>query len=124
VLVVDDDPLVREVVARQLTVAGFRVLRAESGAEALALVTTGERIDALVTDLSMPGLDGPTVIREVQGRIPGLPSVLLTGYVEEDAAAALSGAANETFTLLRKPFSGQVLAVRLRALLAARVASA
>jgi PAS domain S-box-containing protein len=124
VLVVDDDPLVREVLAEQLRAAGFEVLRAASGTEALALVTTGERIDALVTGLSMPGLDGLAVIREAQSRIPGLPTVLLTGYAGDIAALAVSGAVNKSFTLLRKPVSGQVLAHRLRALLTARASSA
>jgi CheY-like chemotaxis protein len=124
VLVVDDDSLVREVVAQQVRVAGFDVLRAESGTEALALLAAGEHIDVLVTDLSMPGLDGLAVIREAQSRIPGLPAVLLTGYAGDIAALASRGAPNRSFTLLRKPISGQVLVDRLRALLAARAASA
>jgi CheY-like chemotaxis protein len=124
VLVVDDDPLVREVLARQLMAAGFEVLRAESGTEALALLAAGEYIDLLVTDLSMPGLDGLAVIREAQSRIPGLPAVLLTGYAGDIAALAMRAASHRSFTLLWKPVSGQVLADRLRALLAARAASA
>jgi CheY-like chemotaxis protein len=51
VLVVDDHPLVREVLAQQLRAAGFDVARAESGIEALALLTAGEHIDLLLTDL-------------------------------------------------------------------------
>jgi CheY-like chemotaxis protein len=124
VLVLDDDPLVREVLAQQLGVAGFNVLRAESGAEALALLAAGEHVDGMVTDLSMPGLDGLAVIREAQSRIPGLPAVLLTGYAGDIAALAVRGAPNKSFTLLRKPVSGQVLADRLRGLLAARAAPA
>jgi CheY-like chemotaxis protein len=124
VLVVDDDPLVREVLAEQLRAAGFDVLRAASGTEALALLAAGEHIDVLVTDLSMPGLDGLAVIREVQGRIPGLPAVLLTGYAGDSTALAASGAVSGSFALLRKPVSGQVLAGRLGALLATRAVPA
>jgi PAS domain S-box-containing protein len=123
VLVVDDDPLVREVLARQLRAAGFDVLRAESGIEALALLAAGEHIDVLLTDLSMPGLDGLAVIREAQSRIPGLPAVLLTGYAGDIAALAAS-APDRSFALLRKPVSGRVLADRLRVVLTAPAASA
>jgi CheY-like chemotaxis protein len=87
-LLVDDEELVRDVLAEHLEDAGFSVLVAAGGAEALALIAAGEVVDALVTDLSMPGMDGLAVIRAVQERHPRLPAVLLTGYAGDDAALA------------------------------------
>ena len=67
------------------------MLPASGGAEALALLAAGEAVDILVTDLSMPGMDGLAVIRAVQERRAGLPAVLLTGYAGDGAALALGG---------------------------------
>jgi signal transduction histidine kinase/ActR/RegA family two-component response regulator len=120
VLVVDDEDLVREVIAQHLEDAGYRVLVAANGTEALALLADGEAIDALATDLSMPDMDGLAVIRAAQDRYPGLPAVLLTGYAGDGAALAVGGAVSGTFSLLRKPVSGVQLVDRVRALLAAR----
>jgi PAS domain S-box-containing protein len=120
VLLVDDEAPLREVLALQLEDAGFAVLSAASGTEALALLATGERIDALITDLSMPGMDGLAVIRSVQERHPHLPAILLTGYAGDGATLAVGGAVSGAFSLLRKPVSGIALIDRLRALLAAR----
>jgi CheY-like chemotaxis protein len=118
VLLVDDEALVREVLAEHLEEAGFGVVAAASGTEALALLAAGEAVDALVTDLSMPGMDGLAVIRAAQERRPGLPAVLLTGYAGDGAALAVGGAVSGTFSLLRKPVSGVLLVDRVRALLA------
>jgi PAS domain S-box-containing protein len=123
VLLVDDDPLVLELLAGQLDAAGFSVVVAASGAEALGLLAAGERIDVLVTDLAMPGMDGLALIREAQKCMPGLPAVLLTGYAGEGVALAVGGAVNGPFALLRKPVSGPELTDRLEALLAVRAAS-
>jgi PAS domain S-box-containing protein len=119
ILLVDDEAMIREVLARQLEDAGFGVLVAASGAEALALSAV-EKVDAVVTDLSMSGVDGLAVIRGIQARSPGLPAVLLTGYAGDETALALSGAMSGTFSLLRKPVTEVQLLDRLGALLAAR----
>ena len=68
VLVVDDEDLVREMLVASLEEAGFVVLAAGNGAEALALLEAGEPVDALVSDLSMPGMGGLALIREAQLR--------------------------------------------------------
>ena len=106
VLLVDDEAVVREVLAEQLEEAGYRVLAAASGTEALALLAAGTSVDALVTDLTMPGIGGLAVIRAAQERYPGLPAVLLTGYAGDGAALAVGGAVSGSFSLLRKPVSG------------------
>ena len=120
VLLVDDDDLVRETTAAYLEDEGFRPLLAANGAEALALLDAGQRVDAVVTDLSMPGMDGIAVIRAAQQRRPGLPALLLTGYAQDEAVLAVEGAVSGGFSLLRKPVRGSELVDRVRALVAER----
>jgi len=120
VLLVDDEDLLREVLAEQLGDAGYHVLVAASGADALALLAKGEAVDILITDLSMPGMDGLAVIRAAQEGRPRLPAVLLTGYAGDGAALAVGGAVSGSFSLLRKPVRLQDLVDRIQSLLAAR----
>ena len=119
-LLVDDEDLLREVLAEQLETAGYHVLVAANGTEALALLAVGEAVDALITDLSMPDVDGLAVIRGAQERYPGLPAVLLTGYAGDGAALAVAGLVAGSFSLLRKPIRLHELTDRLEVLLAAR----
>jgi PAS domain S-box-containing protein len=117
-LLVDDDPLVRRVLAAELRARGYAVTEAEGGAAALARLDAGEPVDLLVTDLSMPGLDGAALIYAAQGRRPGLPAVLVTGYAGDGAALAVGQVAPDaTFALLRKPASAPELADLVAALL-------
>jgi len=108
------------VLAENLEDAGFSVLVAAGGSEAVALIAAGEAVDALITDLSMPGMDGITVIRTVRERRPGLPAILLTGYAGGDAALALDDAVTGAYALLRKPLRIHDLVDRIQVLLAAR----
>ena len=119
VLVVDDEDLVRETLVVTLEDAGFVVLAAGSGAEALALLEAEEPVDALVSDMSMPGMDGLALIRRVHALRPGLPAILLTGFAGE-ARELATGAASRPFSLLRKPISVAQLIDRIEAILAAR----
>jgi len=91
VLVVNDEDLLREVLAERLEAAGYGVLAAANGNEALVLFAAGEAVDVLVTDLSMPDMNGIAVIRAAQAACPGLPAVLLTGYAGEDATLSAGG---------------------------------
>jgi CheY-like chemotaxis protein len=118
ILFVDDEPLARAITAEGLEEAGFSLLTAESSATALALVEAREAVDLLVTDLSMPGIDGLALIREAQRRRPGLPAILLTGFATNAAELAVGGAVSGTFSLLRKPVATEVLAERIAVLLA------
>lgn len=121
VLLVDDDPIVRDVLTFSLEDAGYAVITAEGGSVALTqLDDRSQRVDIIVTDLTMPGIDGVTLIQNAQQRRPNLPAVLLTGYAGDGAALAVGGAISGTFSLLRKPVSGVQLAERITALLASR----
>jgi signal transduction histidine kinase/FixJ family two-component response regulator len=120
ILLVDDESMVREVLTEFLEDAGYVVMAAADGMQALALLDTGPAIAAVVTDLSMPGMDGLAVIRAAQERYPSLPAVLLTGYAGEDAAMALGTSIAGPVSLLRKPIRSVELLDSLAAMLAAR----
>lgn len=117
VLLVDDDEAVREVTAKQLQAAGFEVIPVASPVTALAVLERGEPVHIIVSDLSMPEMDGVTLIREAYRRNPELPAILLTGFATNAAELAVAGAPAGKFSLLRKPISGNVLAERISALL-------
>jgi CheY-like chemotaxis protein len=120
ILLVDDEEVVRTIIAEGLRNAGYSVLAAAGGREALALLDAGDGADLLISDLSMPDMDGLTVVREVQRRRPGLPAILLTGFATNAAEAVLGGAMGGAFSLLRKPVNTQELAERATMLLVGR----
>jgi len=117
VLLVDDDPLVRESLASELQDQGFRVAQADGGPSALARLDGGETVDLLVTDLSMAGMDGVKLVQEAKRRRPNLPAIIVTGYAGDAMSLALSGALGGAFTLLRKPVTGLQIADRAATLL-------
>ena len=119
VLVVDDEELVLEMLGEILKAAGFNVLAAASGSQAMDLLAAGEAVDFLVTDLSMLDMDGLAVIRTARKLHPGLPAILLTGYAGNDTASAMNAAIGNNFTLLRKPIRDQDLIDQIAVLLAA-----
>jgi PAS domain S-box-containing protein len=120
VLLVDDDAIVREVLTLSLEDSGYAVLSADSGSAALLRLASAVRVDILVSDLTMPAMDGLELIRSVQAQRPNLPAVLLTGYAGDGATLAVGGAISGAFSLLRKPVSGTQLVDRINALLASR----
>jgi CheY-like chemotaxis protein len=117
VLVVEDDPMVRAVTTRALVSGGYRVLVAGEGAEALKLARQ-QRVDLVVSDVVMPGLDGPTLVKALRAESPSLRALLVSGYthdVLEDHDVEASG-----LQFLTKPFTGQGLLTKVRAVLDAR----
>ncbi len=120
VLLVDDDAIVRDVLALSLEDSGYCVVAVESGSAALVRLESGECVDIIVSDLTMPAMDGLTLIRAAQERMPGLPAVLLTGYAGDGATLAVGGALSGAFSLLRKPVTGTQLLDRINALLESR----
>ena len=119
VLVVDDEAAVRQMLAAQLNATGYATVSAADGAAALTLLDQGETVDVLITDLSMPGMNGLAVIRAARERRPGLPAVLLTGgFAADSAAVTVDETVGGPVMLLRKPILGLELAERVAALLA------
>ncbi|WP_237213448.1 PAS domain-containing protein [Falsiroseomonas oryziterrae] len=115
VLLVDDEPVVRATLAEQLEATGCHVVAKGDAAAALAILDAGHPVDALVTDMTMPGMDGMSLIREAQMRRPGLLAVLITGQAEPiSTSTAISGGG--LAAVLRKPVAAAELAACLAAL--------
>ena len=85
VLLVDDDTSVRDVTAEILREENFTVIEAGSGGAGLAALDRTERVDLLLLDFAMPGMNGAEVAREAQARRPGIPTLFVTGYADLDA---------------------------------------
>jgi CheY-like chemotaxis protein len=104
-LLVDDDDLIRDTMTEMLEGEGYDLLATASGADALRLLDAGEAVDLVLSDLSMPDMDGLTLIQETKRRRPGTPAILLTGHADDMAAAAADVGAAADFSLLRKPIA-------------------
>ncbi len=116
ILVVEDTPAVRDLIALTLRNAGFTVLTAPDGESALELVAGGDvRVDLLLTDLVMPGMDGRRLAEALRERIPGLPVVFMSGYTIDEIVR--HGIATAELAFLAKPFMPGVLVDRVRQML-------
>jgi PAS domain S-box-containing protein len=116
ILLVEDEPAVRRLTRSILDRAGYTVLEASGGEEALARVSAGSRgIDLLVTDVVMPGMGGPELARRARTVRPDLPILCMSGY-SSDVQALRGEAALET-DFLPKPFSADNLLARVREIL-------
>ncbi len=92
ILYVEDEPMVREIVTLELEDAGFRVLVAEDGLEALGLIDSGAAFDALVTDIRLPGgIDGLAVANHARGVHPRLPVLYATGFSPDPLRIVVGG---------------------------------
>jgi CheY-like chemotaxis protein len=113
VIVVDDEPQVRRLVARMLDEAGFAVTPAACGAEALSLLV--DRADLVVLDIRLPDLSGPDVARLAWRRWPDLPILFISAYPEP----ALADRAAEVLVqaYLTKPFTREQLVGTVQRLL-------
>jgi PAS domain S-box-containing protein len=113
-LVVEDDPMVRETTRKMLADLGYRVTTAGDGPEALSLLERGLAPDLLLTDVLLPGgLDGLRLAEQVLQRRPGTRVLYMSGYVEN--VDAYQGQLDPQTNLLPKPFARAALAIRVRA---------
>jgi len=102
VLVVDDEELVRNLIVTLLSRSGHSSITAVDGVDALDRMK-GNKIDAIITDIKMPNMDGVALTIEILKRTPGLPILVMTAFGEEySAGAAIAAGARE---YIRKPFS-------------------
>lgn len=114
ILLVDDNELVREVVALTLRARGYDVIEAGDGNDALAIVRRGLPIDLVVTDLVMPGMGGAELGERLRGDGIDAKLLFISGYTED--RAALDGlVAGEAF--LQKPFSSAALVAKVQRVL-------
>jgi len=116
VLVVEDEDAVRAVVVEALREQGCRVLEAGDGSAGLHVLQSRERIDLLVTDVGLPGLNGRQLADAARERRPGLPVLLVTGY----AGGAVEKALPAGMEVIGKPFALDALTLRIRSMIAGR----
>jgi CheY-like chemotaxis protein len=114
VLLVEDNDAVRETLADLLESEGFRTVQAIDAAQAMTLMRSQPDFDVLVTDLSMPGADGITLIHQARQIQRFLPAILLTGYAEQVTSVAV--VAGTSFHVLRKPVEGERLVEQISVL--------
>jgi two-component system cell cycle sensor histidine kinase/response regulator CckA len=107
ILLVEDEPMVRGVAERALTRHGYRVITADNGEDALEVLAAGEEIDLLISDVVMPGMDGPTMVAEARKDRPDLKILFMSGYAEEQLRKSIN---LDQMSFLPKPFSVQELA--------------
>jgi CheY-like chemotaxis protein len=102
VLVVDDEPGIRQIARRILEDGGYEITEAEGGLEAIALLAQGHPLDLLMADLDMPGLGGDEMVRRIRATRPDLKVLYVTGHIDKlmDARPLWEGEA-----FLEKPFN-------------------
>ena len=116
VLLVDDEPSVRMLLAETLGALGLAVIEAADGAEGLRVLESAARVDMLVSDVGLPGgLNGRQLADRARVLRPGLPVLLITGYAE--AAVLGEGMLEAGMEVVTKPFSMAVLGRRVAAVL-------
>jgi signal transduction histidine kinase/ActR/RegA family two-component response regulator len=120
ILVVDDEAPVRAVVAQILARAGHRVAEAGDGMDALAR-SEHERWDLIISDVTMPGLDGPHLIGELRARGMRTPVILMTGRVDSEGLARAQ--VSDSITVLAKPFDRATLLATIGAAIAGAVST-
>jgi CheY-like chemotaxis protein len=113
-LVVDDEPMVRHVFRRWLVAAGAAVIDVDSVTAACALLSDGQKFDAVVTDYWMPGLSGADLVDWIRKRWPDLPVLLLSG---------LPQGAERRREIIEKPVKGADLTAAVVDLLSERRAT-
>ncbi|PLX36646.1 MAG: hybrid sensor histidine kinase/response regulator [Hyphomicrobiales bacterium] len=109
ILLVEDEESLRAFAARALSSRGYTVIEAMNGENALELIEEGtEDIDLVISDVMMPEMDGPTLLKELRQRIDNFKVIFISGYAEDAFEKNLDE--SETFTFLPKPFGLKKLA--------------
>ncbi|MEX2469692.1 MAG: PAS domain S-box protein [Pseudohongiellaceae bacterium] len=112
VLVVEDEPLVRSLILEVLEELGYRALEAADGPAGLDILQSRRRIDLLITDIGLPGLNGRQVAEAARQQRPTLKVLYMTGYAENAALAA--GFLEPGMAMMTKPFAMDALSTRIR----------
>ncbi len=114
-LVVEDEPDLNALVVRSLEREGYTVLAASDGEAALDIARSGRKIDAVITDIIMPRLNGRQLRDELQKLCPDLPVLFMSGHAAE--TNILKGLVPPDAPFLQKPFTTGDLFLALAALL-------
>ncbi len=116
VLLVEDEDAVRSFAARALGTRGYQVLEASTGTEALEVFEAHEGgVDLVVSDVVMPEMDGPTLLKQLRKDNPDIKIIFISGYAEDAFRRNLAD--NEDFMFLQKPFDLKQLAAAVKAAL-------
>ena len=115
VLVVEDESVVRGLIVETLADLGYRALEAADGPKGLEILQSRRRVDLLVTDVGLPGLNGRQVADAGRTLRPGLKVLFMTGYAEN--AALASGFLEPGMQMITKPFAMEVLASKIRSMI-------
>jgi CheY-like chemotaxis protein len=118
ILLVDDDNAVREVTRAILEELGYRVTEAGSGGAALDVIERNSRIDLLIADFAMPGMNGAELARLARAKRPALPVLFVTGFAQRTALASIGDA-----QIISKPFVERELVDKIRVALGSRTSS-
>ena len=104
ILLVEDEEGLRSLNARGLRSRGYSVIEASNGVEAMeALEQENGAVDLVVSDVVMPEMDGPTLLKAMRGRNPDLKIIFVSGYAEDAFEKSLPE--NQQFAFLPKPFT-------------------
>ena len=120
ILLVEDDPAVRQLTERILRTAGYEVLATAGAHEALAVAVGDHHIDLLVTDVIMPGMNGQQLADRLTALRPGLPVIFSSAYTRGVLAFAPD---DPGMAFLEKPFTASAITDKVRAVLDARTAA-
>jgi CheY-like chemotaxis protein len=115
VLVVEDEPIVRGVILEMLQDQGFRTLEAVDGPSGLRVLRSRARIDLLVTDVGLPGINGRQLADQARETRPGLKILFMTGYAE--SAAISQGFLQADMEMITKPFELDNLSRKIRGMM-------
>jgi two-component system cell cycle sensor histidine kinase/response regulator CckA len=118
ILLVEDEEGLRQLNARGLASRGYTVLEAGNGVEAIEVLEKYQgKVDLVVSDVVMPEMDGPTLLRELRSRDPALKIIFVSGYAEDAFQKHLP--ADGQFAFLAKPFTLKQLVNEVKETLAA-----
>lgn len=120
ILFVEDEDSVRLFGARALRDKGYKVFEARNGQEALSHIDmiadeSAEPIDLVITDVVMPGIDGPTLVKQIHEKFPNMKVIFISGYAEDSFRQKVGS--EESIDFLPKPFSLKALAVKVKEVL-------
>lgn len=116
ILVVEDEPQVQRVTCQLLEDAGFTCVRADTAADAMAILAAGPIPDLLVVDIRLPDIPGPELALRIHTQYPRIPVLFMSGWIDNLTDATRLGPLRWSF--LPKPFTGETLAEAARRLLA------
>jgi two-component system cell cycle sensor histidine kinase/response regulator CckA len=113
ILFVEDEISVRDIASKSLRRKGYKVIEADDGEEALEILKNSkEPFDLMISDVVMPSMDGPTLLREGRDLLGAARIVFVSGYAEDDFSELLSGDTDVSF--LPKPFTLAQLAKKVK----------